>query len=68
MLVLSRKTEQVICVGNNVEITVLGVQGGRVRLGIEAPRDVRIRRGELEAFDPPDESDSHAGARAETVA
>ena len=67
MLVLSRKTEQVICVGNNVEITVLGVQGGRVRLGIEAPRDVRIRRGELEAFDPPDESGTHAGARSETV-
>jgi carbon storage regulator len=68
MLVLSRKTEQVICVGNNVEITVLGVQGGRVRLGIEAPRDVRIRRGELEAFDPPDESGSHDADRAETVA
>jgi carbon storage regulator len=68
MLVLSRKTEQVICVGSDVEITVLGVQGNRVRLGIEAPRDVRIRRGELEAFDPPDESCSHARARAETVA
>ena len=67
MWMVSRKTEQVICVGSDVEITVLGVQSGRVRLGIEAPRDIRIRRGELEAFDPPDESGTHACARSETV-
>ena len=42
MLVLSRKTSEVICVGPNISLTVLAIQGGRVRFGIEAPRDVPV--------------------------
>jgi carbon storage regulator len=48
MLVLSRKTSEVICVGPNISLTVLAIQGGRVRFGIEAPRDVPVCRGELQ--------------------
>lgn len=48
MLVLSRKVGQEILVGDNVRITVTKVSGNRVTLGIEAPDDVRILRGELE--------------------
>lgn len=48
MLVLSRKVGQEILIGENVRITVTKVSGNRVTLGIEAPDDVRILRGELE--------------------
>ncbi len=47
MLVLSRKPNQSVILGSNVKITVLGVRGKSVRLGIEAPREVPIRRDEL---------------------
>ena len=47
MLVLSRKQQQEILIGENVRITVLKVKGNTVRLGIEAPKDVRVVRGEL---------------------
>ena len=48
MLVLSRKVGQSILVGDHISIQVLQVTGGAVRLGIEAPADIRILRGELE--------------------
>jgi carbon storage regulator len=47
MLVLSRKESQVVHVGDNIKITVVKVQGNSIRIGIEAPKDVRILRGEL---------------------
>ena len=47
MLVLSRKLKQEILVGDNVKITVLKIKGNTVRLGIEAPREVHVVRGEL---------------------
>lgn len=48
MLVLTRKTHQRITLGDNIVVTVLGVAGDRVRLGIEAPDDVRVLRHELQ--------------------
>ena len=47
MLVLSRKTDEAIVLDGNVRITILGVKGDRVRLGIEAPRDVSVDRSEV---------------------
>lgn len=52
MLVLSRKIGEVICVGDEVRITVLSVQGQQVRLGITAPRQVHVLRAELQTRDP----------------
>jgi carbon storage regulator len=49
MLVLTRKKEQSIIIGDNVEIMVLGVSGDKVRLGITAPRDVEVFRKEVTA-------------------
>ena len=46
MLVLSRKTNERIVIGEGVEIVIIGVQGQRVRLGVTAPADLRIRRPE----------------------
>lgn len=51
MLVLSRKRGEAIVVGDNIRISIVEVQGNRVRLGIEAPTSVRVRREEL----PPEE-------------
>lgn len=48
MLVLSRKPGQSLQIGDNITVTVLEVRGHVIRLGIEAPRDVRVLRGELE--------------------
>lgn len=50
MLVLSRKKGESIQIAENISITVSDVRGGRVRLSIDAPRSVRIVRGEI-AFD-----------------
>ena len=47
MLILSRKPEESIVIGDAVRITVLGMKGGEVRLGIDAPNSVKILRGEL---------------------
>lgn len=49
MLVLSRKSGESIKVADNIEIVVVSVYGQRVRLGIKAPKEVRILRAE---FDP----------------
>jgi len=47
MLVLTRKATEQIQIGENVVITILRVKGQSVRIGIEAPRDVRVMRAEL---------------------
>jgi len=50
MLVLSRKAGERIRIGDNITIVVNRVVGSRVSVGIEAPANVRIVRGELELF------------------
>lgn len=47
MLVLSRKKGEVIIMGGNIELTVLGVEGDTVKLGIKAPKEVEVYRKEV---------------------
>jgi len=47
MLVLSRRSGEEIVIGGNIHVTVLSVQGDRVRLGITAPRSVAVDRQEV---------------------
>jgi carbon storage regulator len=47
MLVLSRKLNQSVVIGNNIEITVIEIRGNKVRLGIVAPKDVPVHRDEI---------------------
>jgi carbon storage regulator len=47
MLVLTRKPDQSIIIGTDIEITVLEVRGEQVRLGIKAPRSVAVHRKEV---------------------
>jgi len=49
MLVLARKPNEAIVVNDRVRVTVLGIKGDRVRLGVEAPRAVSVDRGEVHA-------------------
>ena len=48
MLVLSRKVGDSIKIGDNIEIVVNRISGNRVTIGVDAPKDVRILRGEVE--------------------
>jgi carbon storage regulator len=47
MLVLTRKKDQTIMIGDNVEITVVDIQGDQVRIGINAPKNLSIHRKEV---------------------
>ncbi len=47
MLVLTRKIGEKLVIGDNITVTVVQVNGNKVRLSIDAPSDVRILRGEL---------------------
>ena len=49
MLVLSRKKNESIVINDNIKIVVTEIQGGRVRLAVEAPKDVPIHRTEIHA-------------------
>lgn len=49
MLVLSRKLDQRIKIGEDIEIVVVSISGDAVRLGIEAPRSVKVLRSEVYA-------------------
>lgn len=52
MLILSRKEGDLIRIGDDILVRVLGIKGSVVRLGLEAPAEVPILRGELAAFHP----------------
>ena len=47
MLVLTRKSDESVLLGDNIKITVLGIEDDRVRIGIDAPKSMRIFRQEL---------------------
>ena len=55
MLVLARRRNEGIVIGEGIKVTIVEVRGNQVRLGIEAPKDVRVLREEL------------TGAETETV-
>lgn len=47
MLVLTRKSDQSIMIGDDIEVSVLSIMGEKVRIGISAPRDVPVFRTEV---------------------
>ncbi|EMI55657.1 carbon storage regulator [Rhodopirellula sallentina] len=68
MLVLSRKLKEQIKIGDDITITVVKLRNNQIRLGIEAPRDVRVMRAELDKETPETTTKNEASADAETVA
>lgn len=49
MLVLSRKPDEYILIGDDIKITICEIAGGKVKVGITAPRSITVVRGELVA-------------------
>jgi carbon storage regulator len=49
MLILTRRIGETVIIGGEVDVTVLGVKGNQVRLGVKAPRDVAVHREEIHA-------------------
>ena len=47
MLILTRRINESLIIGDNVTVTILGVKGNQVRIGVDAPRDVAVHRQEL---------------------
>ena len=47
MLILTRRIGEVLMIGNDVTVTVLGVRGNQVRVGINAPKDIVVHRQEI---------------------
>lgn len=47
MLILTRRTGETVMIGNEVTLTVLGVKGNQVRIGINAPKNVAVHREEI---------------------
>ena len=47
MLILTRRVGETLMIGDNVDVTVLGIRGNQVRIGINAPKDVSVHREEI---------------------
>lgn len=47
MLILSRKNGETVQIGEDIEVTVVSIKGNQVKLGIDAPKDVKVLREEL---------------------
>lgn len=47
MLILTRRVGETVMIGNDITVTVLGVKGNQVRIGVNAPKDVAVHREEI---------------------
>jgi carbon storage regulator len=47
MLILTRRVGETVMIGNDVTVTVLGVKGNQVRIGVNAPKDIAVHREEI---------------------
>jgi carbon storage regulator len=47
MLILTRRIDESLVIGDDVTITILGIEGNQVRIGVAAPKDVAVHREEL---------------------
>jgi carbon storage regulator len=63
MLILTRRVGETVMIGNEVTVTVLGVKGNQVRVGVNAPKDVAVHREEIyERIKREQDHDGNVGA------
>ena len=67
MLVLTRKTNQSIMIGDDIEVSVLAVSRDKIRLGITAPREIPVFRKEVYLSIKGEQASADGDARAETA-
>mgnify|MGYP006000387125 FL=1 len=65
MLILTRRIGEAVVIGDDVKLTVLGVRGNQVRLGIDAPKDVSVHREEIYNRIAQEHEDDNIGNRSE---
>ncbi len=64
MLILTRRVGETVMIGNDITVTVLGVKGNQVRVGVNAPKDVAVHREEIyERIKREEEPDSPSAPR-----
>jgi len=66
MLILTRRVGETLKIGEDIEVTVLGLRGGQVRMGINAPRDVAVHREEILGRDTQDNEKGSNAADSKT--
>jgi carbon storage regulator len=64
MLILTRRVGETVMIGNEVTVTVLGVKGNQVRIGVNAPRDVAVHREEIFERIKREEQDGQSPSRS----
>jgi carbon storage regulator len=68
MLILTRRVGETVMIGNDVTVTVLGVKGNQVRIGVNAPKDVAVHREEIyERIKREEDGDTQSGAAEHMV-
>ena len=68
MLILTRRVGETVMIGNEVTVTVLGVKGNQVRIGVNAPKDVAVHREEIyERIKREQDHDSHVNVSTKIV-
>jgi carbon storage regulator len=60
MLILTRRPDETLVIGTEISVTVLGVKGNQVRLGVKAPRNVAVHREEIFARIKAEQRESNA--------
>ena len=68
MLILTRRVGEALMIGDNVTVTVLGIKGNQVRIGVDAPKDVGVHRQEIYERIRHEKGETAANGEPSTVA